>query len=111
MPTNVRLLRPVDYDIISDHYGFNTEDKNVIEEKMAQKMCRCIKKVKRTLRVRRDISKENGAISICNNSIFTNRGLRFNKVTCKKKAKFIANKKGRWKMAKTKRNLEFKKKK
>ena len=103
-----RILRPVDYDIISDHYGFNTENVAVIEEKLARKMCRCIKKVKKTLK---SANPENGAISICNKSIFRNRGLKFNKVTCKKKARFIANKKRGWKMAKTRRNLDFKKKK
>lgn len=111
MPTAVRQLRPVDYDIISEHYGFNTEDKNVIEGKMARKMCRCIKKVKKTLMVRPEITRENAAIAICNKSIFTNRGLRFNKVTCKKKARFIKNKKEGWKMAKTRRNLDFKNRK
>jgi len=106
-----RILRPVDYDIISEHYGFNTEDKNVIEDKMAQKMCRCIKKVKKTLNLRPEITKENAAIAICNKSIFTNRGLKFNKITCKKKARFIKNKRTGWKLAKTRRNLDFKKKK
>ena len=106
-----RILRPVDYDIISDHYGFNTENVAVIEGKLARKMCRCIKKVKKTLRVRPETSRENGAIAICNKSIFRNRGLKFNKVTCKKKAKFIGNKKDGWKLAKTRRNLDFKKKK
>lgn len=101
-----RILRPVDYDIISDHYGFGTEDKNIIEGKMARKMCRCIKKVKRTLRIRPDITRENAAIAICNQSIFRNRGLKFNKVTCKRRAKFVANSRG-WKMAKTRRNLTF----
>ena len=83
MPRTTRVLRPVDYDIISDHYGFDTEDKNVIEGQMARKMCRCIKKVKKTLRIRPEITRENAAIAICNKSIFVNRGLRFNKVTCK----------------------------
>jgi hypothetical protein len=105
-----RILRPVDYDIISDHYGFNTENVAVIEDKMARKMCRCIKKVQKSLRIRPEITREKAAIAICNNSIFINRGLKFNKITCKKRARFIANK-NRWKMAKTRRNLDFKKKK
>uniref|UniRef100_A0A6C0BTK9 Uncharacterized protein n=1 Tax=viral metagenome TaxID=1070528 RepID=A0A6C0BTK9_9ZZZZ len=105
------LLRPRDYVTIADNYGYESSDKKNIEGKLARKMCRCIKKVKKTLRVRPEISRENGAIAICNKSIFRNRGLKFNRVTCKKKAKFIRNKKDGWKLAKTRRNLEFKKKK
>ncbi len=104
-------LRPSDYNAIAENYGYDNKDKASIEGKMARKMCRCIKKVKKTLRVRPETSRENGAIAICNKSIFRNRGLKFNKVTCKKKAKFFANKKEGWKLAKTRRNLEFKKKK
>ena len=104
-------LRPADYAAIADNYGYDGKEKTLIENKMARKMCRCIKKVKKTLRVRPETSRENGAIAICNKSIFRNRGLKFNKVTCKKKAKFVANKKDGWKLAKTRRNLVFKDKK
>jgi len=104
-------LRPTDYNAISENYGYNKKDKEYIEGKLARKMCRCVKKVKKTLKVRSNVTRENGAIAICNKSIFRNRGLKFNRVTCKKKAKFIANKKDGWKLAKTQRNLEFKKKK
>jgi hypothetical protein len=104
-------LRPSDYKAIASNYGYDNADKVKIEGKMARKMCRCIKKVKKTLKVRPEVSRENGAIAICNKSIFRNRGLKFNKVTCKKKAKFVANKKNGWKLAKTRRNLEFKDKK
>ena len=103
-------LRPTDYDAIAANYGYNKKDKEYIEGKLARKMCRCVKKVKKTLKVRPEVTRENGAIAICNKSIFRNRGLKFNKVTCKKKAKFIGNKKDGWKLAKTRRNLEFKKK-
>ena len=103
-------LRPADYTAIALNYGYDSKDKASIEGKMARKMCRCVKKVKKTLKVRSGVTRENGAIAICNKSIFRNRGLKFNKVTCKKKAKFIGNKKDGWKLAKTRRNLEFKKK-
>ena len=102
------LLRPRDYVMIADNYGYESRDKKNVEGKLARKMCRCIKKVKKTLK---SANPENGAIAICNKSIFRNRGLKFNKVTCKKKAKFIGNKKDGWKLAKTRRNVEFKKKK
>ena len=102
------LLRPRDYVKIADNYGYESRDKKNVEGKLARKMCRCIKKVKKTLK---SANPENGAIAICNKSIFRNRGLKFNKVTCKKKAKFIGNKKDGWKLAKTRMNLEFKKKK
>lgn len=102
------LLRPRDYGTIADNYGYESRDKKNVEGKLARKMCRCIKKVKKTLK---SANPENGAIAICNKSIFRNRGLKFNKVTCKKKAKFIGNKKDGWKLAKTRMNLEFKKKK
>jgi hypothetical protein len=104
-------LRSADYDTISSYYGYDNADKATIEGKLARKMCRCIKKVKKSLKVRPGVSRENGAIAICNKSIFRNRGLKFNKVTCKKKAKFVANKKDGWKLAKTRRNLVFTNKK
>jgi hypothetical protein len=103
-------LRPTDYKAIASNYGYDNADKATIEDKLARKMCRCIKKVKSTLKVRRDIGRENAAIAICNRSIFRNRGLKFNKVTCKKKAKFVANAADGWKLAKTRRNLVFKNK-
>lgn len=109
MPTY--WLRPTDYDAIAANYGYDKKNKEYIEGKLARKMCRCVKKVKKTLKVRPEVTRENGAIAICNKSIFRNRGLKFNRVTCKKKAKFIGNKKDGWKLAKTRRNLEFKKKK
>lgn len=104
----IYYLKKKDYKLISDHYGFITNKKNIIEDKMARKMCRCIKKVKKTLKERpTQITRENAAIAICNKSIFTNRGLKFNKVTCKNKAKFIKNKTQGWKLIKTMKNIKF----
>ena len=103
-------LRSGDYDTISSYYGYDNADKAKIEGKLARKMCRCIKKVKKSLKVRPGLSRENGAIAICNKSICRNRGLKFNKVTCKNKAKVVANAEDGWEVAKTRRILAFKNK-
>jgi hypothetical protein len=97
------LLSKADYTKISKHYDMKETNKDKIEGALARKMCRCIKKVSKTYK-----QGENAAIAICNKSIFRNRGLKFNKVTCKKRANFIKNKGKGWKLAKTSRNLKFK---
>jgi hypothetical protein len=70
------------------------------EALMARKMCSCVKKIKsrRTL-------KKSGKVAICSKSIFKNRGLKYNRFTCKKGAKFIKNKKTGLKLTKTRRKI------
>lgn len=90
-----------DYETIAQHYGLTNDTKTAIENTMARKMCRCVKKVQKTT------GSETPAIAICNKSIFRQRGLKFNKVTCKKRARFTKNRRDGWKLVKTRRNLRF----
>ena len=50
--------------------------KKQAEEIMAEKLCRCIKKV--------DVSNEAKSIGICTKTIFNNKGYTRGKFTCKK---------------------------
>ena len=77
------------------------------ENLMAKKMCSCVKKVKGYQRNTRKkkLLKEKNKIAICNKSIFRNRGLKYNRITCKKRAKFVGNKKTGVKLSKTRRNI------
>ena len=63
------------------------------ENIMAQKLCKCIKKV--------DINNEPKSIGICTKTIFNNKGYTRGKFTCKK------NKKQLFKFTKTKKNISF----
>ena len=82
-----------DYDIILNYYEIDTSglNKNSIKEKaeniLAEKLCRCIKKV--------DIGgkDESKAIAICSKSVLHKKGIKANKFECKKKARLIVNKK------------------
>jgi len=100
------------YERIIKHYKKNVpktlrKKKNLVESLMARKMCSCIKKVKgyeRNTRKRKPLQ-ERSKIAICNKSIFINRGIKYNRVSCKKKARFIGNKKTGVKLSKTRRNI------
>ena len=71
------------------------KNKLVAEHLLATKLCRCIKKVKKTSNV-----SNKSAIAICNNSIFKNRNLKIHKYGCDKKYRLIKNRKTRRKLSK-----------
>ena len=59
-------------------------------KRLAAKFCRCIKKVRNTVRLRSGrgaAAKESAAIAICTKSILQTRGKTLRKVSCKKGAK------------------------
>ena len=104
-------MKESDYDSILLHYEVDVpkilkEKKKLVEQLMAGKMCRCIKAVQKSSKL-----EEPAAIAICNKSIFQKRGLKYNKIKCKGKSQFIANKKTKKKLVKTRKQLTFKKKK
>ena len=87
-------LTSSDYRKILKFYGIDipkktktSKVKDMAENILAEKLCRCIKKVKT------DDEDESRAIAICNRSIFKNRGLKHYYFTCKKKPK-LHHKKG-----------------
>ena len=52
---------------------------------LAGKFCRCIKKVRNTVKARGKKSKESGAIAICVKSVLGSRRRTLHNFTCKKK--------------------------
>jgi hypothetical protein len=55
--------------------------KNLGENLLAKKLCKCIKKI--------DLKNEKKSIAICRNSIFNKKYLNFTNFTCKKKNKLF----------------------
>jgi len=73
-----------DYKKILSYYKMRLPKKNKTlkqkaEKLLATKLCKCIKKV--------GLKNEQRSIAICTNSIFTRKGLRRGKFTCKKRAR------------------------
>ena len=103
-------MKDSDYNMILKHYGFRIPQskrikKKMVEDLLSNKMCRCIKSVQQSSKLQ-----EPASIAICNQSIFRNRGLKYNKLKCKPKPQFIGNKKTKKKLVKTQKKLTFKKK-
>lgn len=94
-------LTKKDYGNILKHYKKKVpktrkKRKETAEKILSAKMCKCIKAVQKTSKV-----EEPGAIAICNKSIFRNRNLKFNRISCKKGYKFVKGKKTQKKLEKT----------
>lgn len=65
----------------------NNSIKRKAEEILANKLCRCIKKVKTS----NDVN-ESRAIGICKKNVLNRKNLTVGKFSCKKKAKFLKDK-------------------
>lgn len=116
-------LTKKDYEKILKHYGskpvydinkmtkkrkYNAYKTKALTRKiLATKLCGCIKKVQKSARGKLN---EKGAIAICRKSIFSNRGLKHYKFTCKKGAKLHPRKKTNIHLVKTKQ-ITYKKQK
>lgn len=94
--------------------------RKLAEDLLAKKMCKCIKSVqksfeRRTRKNRQTLAKrsktekiqrnEGAAIGICRKSIFTQRGLDFNKFVCKKRAKLLSDFKTKYALQKLKKEI------
>jgi len=84
-------LTKKDYKILLNHYKIiipknisYKKIKNLGENILANKLCRCIKKIDDNKK-----NKENKAISICRNAIFKKKNLNFKKFSCKKHNKLF----------------------
>ena len=79
-----------------------TEIQQQAQKILAEKLCRCIKKV--------DIANEPKSIGICTRTIFNRKGLRRGEFTCKKKPNVnirkLKNRKKTKKSNKTKKNIK-----
>jgi hypothetical protein len=82
-----RYLKDGDYITILKYYDIDTINSNRTTRKkiarniIAEKLCRCIKKLNKT--------KGSDAISICKNSVLTKKNLTALKFTCKDKQKLL----------------------
>ena len=76
--------------------------KTAAENILANKLCRCIKKVKK---------KQKNPVGICKSSVINKKNLKIGRFTCKKKAKILRNKKTRKVIIKTKSKILKNKKK
>ena len=79
---------------ISDNAKLN-EVREKAEQLIAEKLCRCIKKVKLD-----SDSNESRAIAICNKSILGKKKLKIHRFTCKKKPKLLGKKGSKTKLVK-----------
>jgi hypothetical protein len=88
------ILTKSDYEKILNYYNipFSTSDtskkiKGKAEEILADKLCKCIKKVKEGSNDSNN--DEARAIGICNDTVFRRKGIRHGAFTCKKKPKLL----------------------
>ena len=93
-------LTASDYKKIASYYQIpkskNKTYKEITEDVLASKLCRCIKAVDsgintNTSRINKTDkgSDETRAVGICRKNIFQNRQLEFNRFKCKNKSKLI----------------------
>jgi hypothetical protein len=96
------VLTKNDYEKILNYYNipFSASDsskkiKSKAEQILAEKLCKCIKKVKNNSDTESSDSSDNvsaeesRAIGICNDSIFSRKGIRHGVFTCKKKPRLL----------------------
>ena len=95
-----------DYKIILDYYNISRSSKSNswikknAENILANKLCRCIKKVKKSSKLKEPI-----AIAICKKSIFKRRNIKSAKFSCKKKNKLHHFKGKKIKLLKTRKSI------
>lgn len=92
------ILTKNDYEKILNYYNitFSPSDsskqiKNKAEEILAEKLCKCIKKVKDSTGTGNSDNNadESRAIGICNDTVFRRKGIKHSAFTCKKKPKLL----------------------
>jgi hypothetical protein len=100
----MKSLTNNDYKTILEYYGIivpSTLNKDIIKKKaesiLANKLCRCIKKVQKT---RKNKSNETKSIAICKNSVLKKKKLRSFLFKCKNKPRFLSQKGTRRKLVK-----------
>jgi hypothetical protein len=101
-------LTSSDYNKIIDFYNIdipnNKSKKDIAEDILSSKLCKCIKKVKsKTIN-------EKAAIAICRKNIFKNRNIDFYNFKCKKSSRFVSKKGTKKKLHKFSKKINFKKK-
>ena len=86
-----------DYKKILDFYNINHSHmkhsviKNKAEGMLANKLCRCIKKVNNKQKSTSKQRRESRSIGICKKSVLTRKNLKINKFKCKNGPRLIAS--------------------
>lgn len=90
------ILNKNDYEKILNYYNLpiSSNDsyrkiKNKAEQILAEKLCKCIKKVKNDSPNDDNTADESKAIAICNDNIFRRKGVRHGAFTCKNKPRLL----------------------
>lgn len=111
------ILTKNDYEKILNYYNipFSTSDsskqiKSKAEEILADKLCKCIKKVKESSNEPDNDEAEARAIGICNDTVFRRKGIRHAAFTCKKKPKLLKFKGKKYSLVKRSKYLSKKQK-
>lgn len=78
----------------------NKQVKTIAESALANKLCRCIKKV--------DPKDESRSIGICTDSVIRKKGLSISGFTCKKKPRLKTNRKTKKKLSKIGKRVQSK---
>jgi hypothetical protein len=111
------ILTKNDYEKILNYYNipFSTSDsskqiKSKAEEILADKLCKCIKKVKESSNEPNNDEAEARAIGICNDTVFRRKGIRHAAFTCKKKPKLLRFKGKKYSLVKRSKYLSKKQK-
>ena len=55
-----------------------------MKESIKRRFCACIKKVRKTIKSRKNSTKEQGAIAVCVKSVLQSKGKTLKKFTCKR---------------------------
>jgi hypothetical protein len=101
-------LSQSDYKKIIDYYQIkkqkNKTYKETAEDILANKLCRCIKKI-----TPYNNNNEKDAIAICRNTIFKKRGIDFSNFKCKTGNKLVSKKGTRKKLDKFSKQIGFNK--
>ena len=101
-----------DYKLILKYYKIKIprskkETRKKAVKILGTKLCRCIKKVKKR-RQKFTRKRKNPETAICTSSIFTKRGLKRGRFTCKKNYKLYINKKTGKYLNKTRKKFNMK---
>lgn len=77
----INILKYYDIDYTNKN---GKEIKNMAENILAEKLCKCIKKVNK--------NNESRAIALCKTSVLHKKGIKSFKFTCKKRRRFLSKK-------------------
>jgi hypothetical protein len=115
---NKYRLNDNDYISILNYYNINNNNfkkkniKNIAEDVLASKLCRCIVKVGNYYKKKQSFNKKQKYIAgICKRSVLTRKKLHINKYSCKQKPSFIKKTKQKYKLFKKNKTIRIVRKK